>query len=468
MEPGEKVFEDPKENEILSGNNNNDDVETGKKGTKKNGYDKLLTEDNDGENTSESSAVRHTRRGSNRPFCNAWVASRTCGIWTLGLVMSILGFILFAIPSVFTKILAYIVGVIAPPILWMVWFSEAIGRTSVDRKQVMIVFFTCAGLLLLWLVIYGIWLGLGALSGISQALTDFQIRNEAPCCTPLSNNSSDWQKEFCFCPITGYYTISTSAFPEEILKYLAISFFSYRSYVADPDAVMALAIASGGGFALVENIMYANSLGADVIVVRFLLPFPMHVVCQMIMGTYIAKRKFIYKETGLKYDCNCSGKLPWYFILSVGILIHTIHNFPLSALQHSKDSFWASWVPNMILTVNLICSYCFLRYKYLELDDVPRVNIRKLQLLGWMPKSFCFRCYDVDSSDIRRERRLDSIYEMSNRAEDEHAEPIIMKLTLPSGVVPGTQVKYPLSNGKEVMITVQEGQKGGDIIEIQV
>ena len=93
MEPGEKVFEDPKDNEILSGNNNNDDVETGKKGTKKNGYDKLLTEDNDGENTSESSAVRHTRRGSNRPFCNAWVASRTCGIWTLGLVMSILGFI---------------------------------------------------------------------------------------------------------------------------------------------------------------------------------------------------------------------------------------------------------------------------------------------------------------------------------------------------------------------------------------
>ena len=76
-----------------------------------------------------------------------------------------------------------------------------------------------AGLLLLWLVIYGIWLGLGALSGISQTLTDFQIRNEAPCCTPLSNNSSDWQKEFCFCPITGYYTISTSAFPEEILKY---------------------------------------------------------------------------------------------------------------------------------------------------------------------------------------------------------------------------------------------------------
>ena len=35
MEPGEKVFEDPKDNEILSGNNNNDDVETGKKGTKK-------------------------------------------------------------------------------------------------------------------------------------------------------------------------------------------------------------------------------------------------------------------------------------------------------------------------------------------------------------------------------------------------------------------------------------------------
>ena len=54
-----------------------------------------------------------------------------------------------------------------------------------------------------------------------------------------------------------------------------------------------------------------------------------------------------------------------------------------------------------------------------------------------MQNHFAFVVMMLIVQIFRRERRLDSIYEMSNRAEDEHAEPIyIMKLTLPSGVVP--------------------------------
>ena len=90
-------------------------------------------------------------------------------------------------------------------------------------------------------------------------------------------------RDVCVCPVQSFWFIVTSALPEEILKYFAISLFSYRSYVADPDAIMTLAIASGAGFALAENIIYAAS--ANNIFLRFLLPFPMHVVCQMITGT---------------------------------------------------------------------------------------------------------------------------------------------------------------------------------------
>ena len=64
-------------------------------------------------------------------------------------------------------------------------------------------------------------------------------------------------RDVCVCPVQGFWFLTTSALPEEILKYFAISLFSYRSYVADPDAIMTLAIASGAGFALAENILYA-------------------------------------------------------------------------------------------------------------------------------------------------------------------------------------------------------------------
>ena len=218
----------------------------------------------------------------------------------------------------------------------------------------------------------------------------------SPCsCNPIAINvtTSDpyindaVARDVCVCPVQGFWFLTTSALPEEILKYFAISLFSYRSYVADPDAIMTLAIASGAGFALAENILYA--IQQNGIFVRFLLPFPMHVACQMITGTYIAKKKFIYKEVGQTYSCSwdCSGKLPWYVIILPGILIHSIHNFSLKVMANSTKK---TFVPYIIVLLNLGASFAYLRLKYLELSDIPRVNIRTRQILGWLPKAWCF------------------------------------------------------------------------------
>ena len=62
-------------------------------------------------------------------------------------------------------------------------------------------------------------------------------------------------KSICVCPISAIDMIMWSALPEEILKYLSIAFFSYRSYIADPESMMSISLASGAGFALVENIL---------------------------------------------------------------------------------------------------------------------------------------------------------------------------------------------------------------------
>ena len=233
-------------------------------------------------------------------------------------------------------------------------------------------------------------------------------------------------RDVCVCPVQAFWFLVTSALPEEILKYFAISLFSYRSYVADPDAIMTLAIASGAGFALAENILYAAQ--ANNIFVRFLLPFPMHVVCQMITGTYIAKRKFIYKEIGQTYSCSwdCSGKLPWYVIILPGILIHSIHNFSLKVMDMSTNVVWNKVFPNIIVLLNLGASFAYLRLKYLELSDIPRVNVRKMQILGWLPNACCFYCYEGES----RQRRLDSVYEMSSKigeikTETEYQAPLV-------------------------------------------
>merc|ERR1711871_1216549 len=191
-----------------------------------------------------------------------------------------------------------------------------------DRTQVAIVVVTCWGLLAAWLLLNDIISFVASITGFAQAQIAFTKNSQDPCCFPNNGTSTS---DVCFCPISAFNLVLKSAVPEEILKYYAISFFTYRSYVVDPDAVMSLGIASGGAFALFENILYAFKLGQNGIFARFLLPMPMHVISQLIMGAYLAKKKFVYKEMGKTFGCYCDGKIPAYMIIAVGMLIHTIH-----------------------------------------------------------------------------------------------------------------------------------------------
>ena len=480
MKPGEKVFQD-------------DGVGSDKDTSKPKAPSSSALEDgtvNTGVPGDDENYTQSLLHKENTEFFSWFCCSRSLGVWCLAITFVFIGSLLWQVFGEVGPVLGVLVGIIAPPALWMAFFSEAVGGASSDRRQMAIVIVTCWGLLVGWLILNDIITYISVRTGFFNAQVAFTRASEDPCCQFIPDENTTHRPEFlswdpknaCICPITGFFFVLKSAVPEEILKYLAISFFTYRSYVADPDAVISLGIASGGAFALAENVIYVFKLGKAALFLRFLFPMPMHIISQMIMATYLAKKKFVHKEMGGKFDCSCKGKIPAYKIIGIGILVHTIHNFVISAFAKSVSNYWHMVFPYLVIILNLIFWHLFARMKYIELDQVPRVNIRKLQMLHWLPKGFC--CYCCADNALRRERRLESIYEMSERAKEfgtatspvgnntqQYAPPptgIQMKLTLPIGAQTGTKVKYPLSNGKEIFYTVKEGQKAGDVVDIVV
>ena len=133
MQPGEKVFENAEDGQ---------DAETGMPAKPNTSYQKL----NENEN-SETEATAEFQ--GSRAFCTPYVVLRIIGISLCGAVLALIGTMLWS-PL---KPLAIIFGSIGPPTVLMVWFSEAVGRTSVDRGQVAIVFFTCVAFTALWLIL---------------------------------------------------------------------------------------------------------------------------------------------------------------------------------------------------------------------------------------------------------------------------------------------------------------------------
>ena len=161
-----------------------------------------------------------------------------------------------------------------PPMLWMIWYSEGIGGHSIDRRQVAIVFFTTRHQL-----DYGYFSPVSFYEGLFRpSRRGNQIhpyhKTQDPCCFPYLEKGSrknlsgvvyngnfvvnetskklvldeSKYKPVCVCPLSALDLILWSALPEEILKYLSILFFSYRSYIADPEAMMSISLASGAGF----------------------------------------------------------------------------------------------------------------------------------------------------------------------------------------------------------------------------
>ena len=386
-------------------------------------------------------------------FCNTFTCTRVmmafCLAFCLGIVATIVHILFVATGNILIFLVVVIIGACAPPILWMVWYSEGIGGHSIDRCQIAIVFFTNFGLMIIWLILAQTILPLmfQSISKSGNIVVPYHA-NEDPCCFPylekgsIKNGTNMTQisfiddfamnkttkqlivdankhKSICVCPISAIDMIMWSALPEEILKYLSIAFFSYRSYIADPESMMSISLASGAGFALVENILYivVGSSNIMISLIRIILPFPLHVLCQMINGVHLAKRKFVYRETGLKCDCKCTGKLPWWYIIAYPFAIHAIHNGFATLIGKSTGGGMLLLLL-FIIFANLIIGYSYLRYKYIALSTIPRVDVKKLQILGWLPTAFCCRLPCWEKTERTIERRLTSIYELNRQAQN--------------------------------------------------
>ena len=397
----------------------------------------------------DGNALNAINNANKLPFCTAFtitrVASAFCLAVCLGVVATVVHVLSIATSSVPLFVLTVIIGAIMPPMLWMIWYSEGIGGHSIDRRQIAIVFFTNAALIGLWLLLASYVLR-GLFRTISSSGNQIHPyhKTQDPCCFPYLEKGSrknlsgvvyngnfvvnetskklvldeSKYKPVCVCPLSALDLILWSALPEEILKYLSILFFSYRSYIADPEAMMSISLASGAGFALIENILYVVSGATNPLIslIRIVLPFPLHVLCQMINGVHLAKRKFVYRETGLQCDCKCTGKLPWWYIVWWPFVFHAIHNGS-SELIGNSTSAGMSFLYLLVVLSNMVIGYTYLRYKYIQLSHIPRVDVKKLQLLGWLPRGFCCRLPCWKRAEKQLERRLTVIYEMDRQAK---------------------------------------------------
>ena len=404
----------------------------------------------------DKSAVDDLNSMNTLPFCTTFTITRVlsafCLAVCLGIVATVVHVLSIQTSSVALFALTVIIGAIMPPMLWMIWYSEGIGGHSIDRCQIAIVFFTNTGLIGFWILIASFVLRdlFGAISSSGNQVHPYH-QSQDQCCFPYLEKGSQKNlsgvvyngnfvvnettnklvvdeskyKPVCVCPLSALDLILWSALPEEILKYLSILFFSYRSYIADPEAMMSISLASGAGFALIENILYVVSGATNPVItlIRIVFPFPLHVLCQMINGVHLAKRKFVYRETGLQCDCKCTGKLPWWYIIWWPFVFHAIHNGSSELIGNSTSPGMA-FLYSVVIVSNLVIGYAYLRYKYIQLSHIPRVDVKKLQLLGWLPRGFCCRLPCWQQAEKKLERRLTSIYKMDRQAKSRPAEGI--------------------------------------------
>lgn len=83
------------------------------------------------------------------------------------------------------------------------------------------------------------------------------------------------------------------AFTEELVKYIALVLYPYRSrFFNEPIDGIVYAIFIGMGFATLENVLYAYRYDMATTLVRALTAVPAHATFAAIMGYYIGKAKF--------------------------------------------------------------------------------------------------------------------------------------------------------------------------------
>ncbi len=129
-------------------------------------------------------------------------------------------------------------------------------------------------------------------------------------------------KLFAFCLFAG--------FSEEICKAVA-AVYSTR-WVGDLDEpvdAMIYAMTVALGFAAVENVLYAQNYGNEVLLVRFLWPVPAHMCYAAVWGYGLAKARFIYPNKN-------RARVMWPYVTAAACL-HAAANYGL-LVQHTMAS----------------------------------------------------------------------------------------------------------------------------------
>lgn len=115
----------------------------------------------------------------------------------------------------------------------------------------------------------------------------------------------------------------------------------YRIKHSHPCAIMFYGMCISAGFAVMENVMYLQMFGNDVLLIRAFSAIVLHVVTGLMMGYFMAQSKvhkklnYLYQSLALivpiffhgLYDFNCMAPnsgfygAPLWFVLAPGVLV---------------------------------------------------------------------------------------------------------------------------------------------------
>lgn len=115
-----------------------------------------------------------------------------------------------------------------------------------------------------------------------------------------------------------FYVFIVVAFSEELVKMAMLLLYPYpRPFFNEPMDGIVYTIMIGMGFAVVENIIYANNFGLETVMIRSFTAVPAHAIFAVFMGYFVGLSKF-HPESKWKL-------IGFGFLLAVGI--HGVYDF---------------------------------------------------------------------------------------------------------------------------------------------
>lgn len=125
---------------------------------------------------------------------------------------------------------------------------------------------------------------------------------------------------------------------EEAIKFVLFK-ISYSKREFNPLTTMFYCVCVSCGFAVAENLIYANMFGTSVLLIRAFTAIPMHIIFGVIMGYFISVGKI--KSIG-KHGIESAGIAMSYSTIGVlaAALLHGIYDFV--GFQGMIDKIW--WI----------------------------------------------------------------------------------------------------------------------------